>query len=155
MAPARGVWSCVQKKMKTQAPTETFTTAIVRYADALEAYQEEINGLNVYPVPDGDTGTNLRLTLAATIRGLDGAPDALHQPPGQPPILRKAGVVDAGGRGFLLLLEVLLEELDATPLPPPQVPSRSPAEAVEGVADVWVAPDARGSLAFAFEVQFL
>ncbi len=31
----------------------------------LRAHQHEIDGLNVYPVPDSDTGTNLVLTLAA------------------------------------------------------------------------------------------
>lgn len=40
---------------------------IVRFADvaleALGAAREEIDALNVYPVPDGDTGTNLFLTL--------------------------------------------------------------------------------------------
>jgi len=34
-------------------------------ADALGAHREEIDGLNVYPVPDADTGTNLYLTAAA------------------------------------------------------------------------------------------
>jgi DAK2 domain fusion protein YloV len=33
------------------------------YRDALRAHQEAINRLNVYPVPDGDTGTNMSLTL--------------------------------------------------------------------------------------------
>ena len=33
------------------------------YRDALRAHQEELNRLNVYPVPDGDTGTNMALTL--------------------------------------------------------------------------------------------
>jgi len=33
--------------------------------DALRRHQQEIDDLNVYPVPDGDTGTNLVLTLAA------------------------------------------------------------------------------------------
>ena len=32
---------------------------------ALEAARAEIDDLNVYPVPDGDTGTNLLLTLQA------------------------------------------------------------------------------------------
>jgi len=35
------------------------------YADALAAHRETINRLNVYPVPDGDTGTNMALTLAS------------------------------------------------------------------------------------------
>ena len=29
----------------------------------LEAHEEEINMLNVFPVPDGDTGSNMRMTL--------------------------------------------------------------------------------------------
>ena len=29
----------------------------------LSANKEMINGLNVFPVPDGDTGTNMSLTL--------------------------------------------------------------------------------------------
>ncbi|MGI5144892.1 DAK2 domain-containing protein [Plantactinospora sp. CA-294935] len=32
---------------------------------ALKRHQEEINQLNVYPVPDGDTGTNLVLTMTS------------------------------------------------------------------------------------------
>ena len=31
--------------------------------EALGAAREEIDTLNVYPVPDGDTGTNLYLTV--------------------------------------------------------------------------------------------
>ena len=33
------------------------------YRDVLRSHQEELNRLNVYPVPDGDTGTNMALTL--------------------------------------------------------------------------------------------
>ena len=32
-------------------------------AAALEASRQRIDDLNVYPVPDGDTGTNLTLTV--------------------------------------------------------------------------------------------
>ncbi len=41
--------------------------------DALEAAREEIDELNVYPVPDGDTGTNLHLTVAAAVASLTGS----------------------------------------------------------------------------------
>src|SRR5215470_4716425 len=34
-------------------------------ADALAEHQAEIDQLNVFPVPDGDTGTNLALTVGA------------------------------------------------------------------------------------------
>jgi uncharacterized protein len=42
------------------------------YRDALAAHREPINRLNVYPVPDGDTGTNMALTLASVCEALDG-----------------------------------------------------------------------------------
>ena len=40
------------------------------YRDALRAHQEELNRLNVYPVPDGDTGTNMTLTLESVCKEL-------------------------------------------------------------------------------------
>ena len=50
-----------------------FRGVVVAYRDALRAHQDELNRLNVYPVPDGDTGTNMALTLEAVVRELDGA----------------------------------------------------------------------------------
>ena len=38
--------------------------------DALEANEQSINELNVFPVPDGDTGTNMRLTLGSAATDL-------------------------------------------------------------------------------------
>jgi DAK2 domain fusion protein YloV len=240
---------------KTSVTTSDFAAAVTGFSEALAFYEEEINGLNVYPVPDGDTGTNLKLTLAAVIRELDGssdpcasitrgslmgargnsgvilsqlfrgiaeavgdadgldprslahglrsgsdlaykavmqpqegtiltvareaaeeaeaansdgedlvescrrvvgrAQDALDHTPEMLPILKQAGVVDAGGRGFLLFLECLLHALDGTPLPPPRVPARTPAEAVSG-APLGAGVNAEGgSLEYSFEVQFL
>lgn len=37
----------------------------------LEAHRQRIDDLNVYPVPDGDTGTNLALTVRAVVEALD------------------------------------------------------------------------------------
>jgi hypothetical protein len=45
------------------------------FRDGLRSHQQLINRLNVYPVPDGDTGTNMALTMesvAAELDGLDG-----------------------------------------------------------------------------------
>ncbi len=41
------------------------------YRDLLRSHQESINRLNVYPVPDGDTGTNMALTLESVVTELD------------------------------------------------------------------------------------
>ncbi len=46
-------------------------TVVTCFADLLEAHREVINRLNVYPVPDGDTGTNMSLTVAAVVAELD------------------------------------------------------------------------------------
>ncbi len=40
--------------------------------ELLRANVEVINSLNVFPVPDGDTGTNMFLTLDAVVKALDG-----------------------------------------------------------------------------------
>src|SRR5918994_1038046 len=125
--------------------------ALAGLADA----REEIDALNVYPVPDGDTGTNLYLTLESAtlaaeqvcadapspqmgpvlhavargallgargnsgvilsqmLRGVaevladgdDSRPEPLARTPDQLEILRRSGVVDAGGRGLTVVLD--------------------------------------------------
>jgi DAK2 domain fusion protein YloV len=196
---------------------------VTGFRDALRMHQEALNRLNVYPVPDGDTGTNMTLTLesvvqelgsaeampevcqaiahgslmgargnsgvilsqilrgmADTFRGVEavaaaevtvalrtaadaayqavmrpvegtiltvvrwaaeaaeGARDkgatslvdlldeaaaaarqAVAQTPEMLPVLRDAGVVDAGGQGFTLLLDAFLEVVDGRPIPEP------------------------------------
>ncbi len=50
-----------------------FCRVIATFGDALSGHQEAINRLNVYPVPDGDTGTNMTLTLASVAEAVDQA----------------------------------------------------------------------------------
>ncbi|MGH9093269.1 MAG: DAK2 domain-containing protein, partial [Acidimicrobiales bacterium] len=45
-------------------------STMVAYRDALHTHQQAINRLNVYPVPDGDTGTNMALTLDSVVAEL-------------------------------------------------------------------------------------
>lgn len=40
----------------------------------LERYRDHINALNIFPVPDGDTGTNMLLTMRAVVETPAGAP---------------------------------------------------------------------------------
>ncbi len=44
-----------------------------RYHEHLATYRDALNGLNVYPVPDGDTGTNMALTVASFVDQVDRA----------------------------------------------------------------------------------
>ncbi|HEX3541448.1 MAG TPA: DAK2 domain-containing protein [Acidimicrobiales bacterium] len=226
-------------------------SVVVAYRDALRSHQEEINRLNVYPVPDGDTGTNMALTLESVVaelpdvttaemaavcsavshgslmgaRGNSGvilsqilrgvadafragggdgrtvadalaraaagayqavmrpvegtilsvvkaaslaadacpaaslvevldaarsaAATALARTPEQLPVLKAAGVVDAGGAGFLLLLDAFLHRSAERPLPEP-APSDVPAVAVAVVSP---GGDALGDLRY--EVMYL
>ncbi len=44
---------------------KSFLEALVSAANSLENNKQKINDLNVFPVPDGDTGTNMGLTIGA------------------------------------------------------------------------------------------
>ncbi|MGB4593168.1 MAG: DAK2 domain-containing protein [Coriobacteriia bacterium] len=54
----------------TGKPMPTATELIEAAADALKQRKDEINRLNVFPVPDGDTGTNMSLTMDAVMADL-------------------------------------------------------------------------------------
>jgi uncharacterized protein len=93
--------------------------AVELYAEALRRHRAELDSLNVYPVPDGDTGTNLSLTMdraASAVAALEA--DAT---------LGQAGAAAAGGallgaRGNsgVIVSEVLRALFDA--LPPDRAP---------------------------------
>lgn len=51
------------------------TDMLTAGARILEAHMEIVNRLNVFPVPDGDTGTNMALTLRDTLAGARSADD--------------------------------------------------------------------------------
>lgn len=46
-------------------------TTISTFAELLRSHREVINRLNVYPVPDGDTGTNMSLTIESVVAELE------------------------------------------------------------------------------------
>ena len=209
--------------MRESIDGASFAQAVIHAAASLNLRKQEINELNVFPVPDGDTGTNMSLTIgtaatelrkkqprtvgeaasttaSALLRGargnsgvilsllfrglskavkdkdtIDGrdlaialdfgvaaaykavmkpaegtiltvsrlaaakAADAARQTPNDPeavlaaaiaegqlalehttemnPVLKKAGVVDAGGKGFLVILQGMLDSLRGEPMP--------------------------------------
>ena len=208
--------------MNEQITGGLFKRMILHGAAAITAQKQTINDLNVFPVPDGDTGTNMSMTIAAAVtelkksepaaldkavsitasallrgargnsgvilsllfrglsKGLKGREtagaaefaaamqegvssaykavmkpaegtvltvsrlaakraaeraaeeadfekvleaaiqegyEALAQTTDMNPVLKKAGVVDAGGKGYLLILEGMLAELRGEPMP--------------------------------------
>ncbi|MGN8897152.1 DAK2 domain-containing protein [Flavonifractor sp. HCP28S3_F3] len=209
--------------MRERIDGASLAQALIHAAASINLQKQQINELNVFPVPDGDTGTNMSLTIStaaaelkkkqprtvgevaatnasALLRGargnsgvilsllfrgfskavkdkdtIDGrdlaialdfgvaaaykavmkpaegtiltvsrlaaarAADAARQTPNDPeavleaaiqeglvaldhttemnPVLKKAGVVDAGGKGFLVILQGMLDSLRGVPLP--------------------------------------
>jgi len=49
--------------------------ALLSGAAWLEEHREQINALNVFPVPDGDTGSNMSKTMQAAIKGIENSTD--------------------------------------------------------------------------------
>ncbi len=56
--------------MPTAFTSNDIQNAIAAASKALSARKEEINRLNVFPVPDGDTGTNMSLTIESVVGNL-------------------------------------------------------------------------------------
>ena len=44
---------------------------VISGANYLEENQEYVNSLNVFPVPDGDTGTNMSLTMKSAVKEIN------------------------------------------------------------------------------------
>ena len=54
---------------------DALRTTVVTFRDVVRAHQAGLNRLNVYPVPDGDTGTNMARTLDAVVAELEALTD--------------------------------------------------------------------------------
>ena len=59
------------ERLDTRALREVITT----FRDTVREHAGGLNRLNVYPVPDGDTGTNMARTLDAVVAEMETADD--------------------------------------------------------------------------------
>ncbi|HWN18599.1 MAG TPA: DegV family protein [Gemmatimonadales bacterium] len=75
-------------------------------ADWVAAGREEINRINVFPVPDGDTGTNFSLTLRAVADALKALGDASLSDTAR--TMARAAVLGARGNSGMMLAHFLL-----------------------------------------------
>ena len=75
-------------------------------ADWVAAGRDEINRINVFPVPDGDTGTNFSLTLRAVADALRALGDAPL--PETARTMARAAVLGARGNSGMMLAHFLL-----------------------------------------------
>lgn len=57
---------------------DALRNTVIAFRDTMKRHASGINRLNVYPVPDGDTGTNMARTLDAVVTELEGASPGLE-----------------------------------------------------------------------------
>ena len=85
--------------------------ALVRgAAGALEQARQRIDDLNVYPVPDGDTGTNLALTARAVVEALEGSQATDRAAVGRE--LSRAALMGARGNSGVILSQIVRGAVD-------------------------------------------
>jgi len=80
-------------------------------ADWVAAGRDEINRINVFPVPDGDTGTNFSLTLRSVADALRALGDASL--PDTARTMARAAVLGARGNSGMMLAHFLMGFADA------------------------------------------
>ena len=74
--------------------------------DAMREATAEIDALNVYPVPDGDTGTNLHVTLQSAVDALGSADQQLELAPTLD-ILARGALLGARGNSGVIVSQIL------------------------------------------------
>jgi DAK2 domain fusion protein YloV len=79
--------------------------AMSRFLEALRLHRQEIDSLNVFPVPDGDTGTNMVLTQEAVSEALAGVEDADLGVLGE--VISRAALMGARGNSGVILSQIL------------------------------------------------
>jgi len=80
--------------------------SLLAAADWVAAGRDEINRINVFPVPDGDTGTNFSLTLRAVADALRALGDASL--PATAQAVARGAVLGARGNSGMMLAHFLL-----------------------------------------------
>jgi hypothetical protein len=71
----------------------------------LERHQLRLNALNIYPVPDGDTGTNLTSTARGIVAALDDS--TASTPAAVAEELRKAALLEAKGNSGVIFSQIV------------------------------------------------
>src|SRR4030042_1428178 len=71
----------------------------------LEKSASDIDDLNVFPVPDGDTGTNMLLTMRSSVEEAYRAPD--HSAAGVAQALAKGALMGARGNSGVILSQIM------------------------------------------------
>jgi DAK2 domain fusion protein YloV len=95
----------LQSLSKDRLDVPDLCHAFVYATDWLGVYVDEVNALNVYPVPDGDTGTNMHLTMQSVRRHLKETPP--NTMPELAQALAKGSLLGARGNSGVILSQTL------------------------------------------------
>ena len=101
----------------TRLTANDLVAVMAGFRDGLRAHKERVNRLNVYPVPDGDTGTNMSLTLDSVCDGVS-AVDASDMPAVCQAISR-GSLMGARGNSGVILSQILRALADGCKAAPP------------------------------------
>jgi fatty acid kinase len=100
---------------------------------SLETSRSRIDDLNVYPVPDGDTGTNLTLTVRAVAEAVAAAEAADR--PALAHAVARAALMGARGNSGVILSQIVRGVADVLAEAPNGVDPQLTARALRGASD--------------------
>ncbi|MDH4116771.1 MAG: DAK2 domain-containing protein [Acidimicrobiia bacterium] len=83
--------------------SEDIKAVVRRYHERLTDYRDALNGLNVYPVPDGDTGTNMTLTMGSVVDSVDSAESMSDVAD----VISRSSMMGARGNSGVILSQIL------------------------------------------------
>jgi DAK2 domain fusion protein YloV len=86
-------------------PTSELKVVVGAAYAALKARAAKIDALNVYPVPDGDTGTNMLLTLRSVMEAVSASPDLRGEDAAK--AVSRAALMGARGNSGVILSQIL------------------------------------------------
>src|SRR4051795_3218063 len=98
-----------------------FRRVVQAACEELELRRQEVNDLNVFPVPDGDTGDNMAMTMRAVLDELDALGDGSLEEIGRDRIVEavaRAALLGARGNSGVILSQIVrgaAEELVSRP----------------------------------------
>lgn len=119
--------------MTAEADLERVRGLVSAAYGALEASRSRIDDLNVYPVPDGDTGTNLALTMRAVVEAVASA-EAADRPVLAHAVAR-ATLMGARGNSGVILSQIVRGVADVLAEVANGVDRQFAARALRGASD--------------------
>jgi hypothetical protein len=85
----------------------TVMRAVAAAVANLEAHVAEVDGLNVFPVPDGDTGSNMLATMRAALAEAERLPPAERHLQGVAEALSRGALSGARGNSGVILSQII------------------------------------------------